>query len=316
MTGSTPPGGATPPKVVYVAGRGHSGSTLLDRVLSGAPTVEGVGELVAGMGRVDEPCACGRTVAECEVWADVRARASALADQPWDEVVARNQRRARGARFGGTWRAGATDPEVDADRRATVAVYPALHERFAVATVVDSSKEITRALFLARFVPEVVVVHLVRDPVDVLASDLDRIRRGHYRFQRRTIDTKGRVLPFLVFDAVAWTVGNVLVELVARRRGARVVRVRYEDLCTDPVAELGRLGEVLGLDLAACVAAAADGEAFGFGHIVAGNPMRTGEAVRIRPPGGARRRIGRGEARVVRVATWPLRRRYGYVGGR
>ncbi|MCF8095788.1 MAG: hypothetical protein K9J79_10570 [Desulfobacteraceae bacterium] len=39
---------------LYIAGRGHSGSTMLDGMIGNADGVESVGELVSGMGRYEE----------------------------------------------------------------------------------------------------------------------------------------------------------------------------------------------------------------------------------------------------------------------
>jgi hypothetical protein len=55
---------------LYVMGRGHSGSTILDILLGGAAAVESVGELVSGLEwyEAGTRCACGAPMRECPYW--------------------------------------------------------------------------------------------------------------------------------------------------------------------------------------------------------------------------------------------------------
>ena len=61
---------------LYVMGRGHSGSTILDILMGGGAAVESVGEFVSGLRRYrgEERCACGCAMWECLVWCEVRLR--------------------------------------------------------------------------------------------------------------------------------------------------------------------------------------------------------------------------------------------------
>lgn len=64
-------------QLVYIAGRGHSGSTLLDLMLSGHPRFIGVGEVCSLFDPTrnflyhptDVECSCGNTIDQCEFWA-------------------------------------------------------------------------------------------------------------------------------------------------------------------------------------------------------------------------------------------------------
>ena len=64
----------TPLKVIFVAGAGRSGSTLLDRMLGSVPRVASVGELrhIWKLGLAeDEFCGCGEPFSACPFWARV-----------------------------------------------------------------------------------------------------------------------------------------------------------------------------------------------------------------------------------------------------
>ena len=69
---------ATRPTVVYIAGSGRSGSTLLERILGTLPGFVNVGEvndIFRRVARYDELCGCGVAFSECAFWAGVGKRA-------------------------------------------------------------------------------------------------------------------------------------------------------------------------------------------------------------------------------------------------
>ena len=68
------------PMYLYVIGRGHSGSTILDILVGGSAAGESLGELTSGFKHYETGghCACGSLVRECPFWAEVRRRFEAL----------------------------------------------------------------------------------------------------------------------------------------------------------------------------------------------------------------------------------------------
>jgi|SRR5699024_1413696 len=58
---------------IYIAGRGHSGTTFLDIVLGNSAEIESFGEVISGIDKVDAKCACGRPISKCQFWRKVRA---------------------------------------------------------------------------------------------------------------------------------------------------------------------------------------------------------------------------------------------------
>ena len=66
------------PTVIYIAGSGRSGSTLLERVLGGMPGAVNVGELIDLFRRtapLGERCGCGLAFPDCPFWSKVGERA-------------------------------------------------------------------------------------------------------------------------------------------------------------------------------------------------------------------------------------------------
>src|SRR5580693_3305837 len=73
-TPSAGPPGSCPPTVIYIAGSGRSGSTLLERVLGEMPDFVNVGELIDLFRRTaarGERCGCGLAFADCPFWKGV-----------------------------------------------------------------------------------------------------------------------------------------------------------------------------------------------------------------------------------------------------
>src|SRR5579859_7845615 len=85
MTGTTqggeaeildgPTGSGQP--VIYIAGSGRSGSTIMERVLGEMPGFVNVGELIdlARRARDEERCGCGMAFSDCPFWMGVGERA-------------------------------------------------------------------------------------------------------------------------------------------------------------------------------------------------------------------------------------------------
>jgi len=67
-------------KIIYIAGLGHSGSTILDMALGAHPKMIGLGEIYAVFNSKDyvslfenSTCSCGKKGCDCSFWKDVRS---------------------------------------------------------------------------------------------------------------------------------------------------------------------------------------------------------------------------------------------------
>lgn len=305
----------TPVPVIYIAGSGRSGSTLLTTLLGEHPALASVGELerLPGDGWLDDDyCACGRRVRSCDFWSAVLERWSAFAGDESDASDLLTLQR----RF--THRRSLPRLLVPAalrgrqfrefDRR-TGALLRAIADTADVRAVVDSSKAPERALALARAeTVDLRIVHLVRDGRGVLSS----LQRGFRKDERAGIP---RDIPPRPTWRVAslWLYCNLFSEVLRTVVGREsYVRVRYEDLVKDPSGVLASLEEVVGQSLRALGERAARGDAFTTGHIVAGNRIRMQDRVRLRPDVSWHDDLEDGDRRLFRLLTWPLMFRYGY----
>jgi hypothetical protein len=241
------------PQIVYIAGYGRSGSTVLDMLLSSVPDTLGLGELSHFLPAVglDERLPDGRQSAWRQFWGNVRAGFVA-------RMGGRAACRQCGAvqltfeRFGGLfhtlWRApGAQAAQYrQCQRRLIEAIAEAKSCRF----IVDSSKTAWQAawrpLALQRIAGlEVKVIHLVRDGRGVIWSQM----RGSNRQLEAGSAGAAQSLATLR-SVVGWTWANGVVPIQKLWLPPRsVIRVRYEDLVNQPQRELSRISAFLGIDL-------------------------------------------------------------------
>jgi hypothetical protein len=305
--------------VMFIIGKGRSGSTIINNILGQVPGMFAAGELLYlwdwGL-RHRIRCGCGADILDCPIWSKVLCEAFGITSRTQDSE-----------RIEAIWR-----DYLDVVRwhhgprlsmRQNVRGWPALR-RYATAmetlfrtiadvtgaqVIVDSSKKPTNPAALG-FVDGVdaAIVHLVRDPRAVCFS-----------WQRRKAWTdrdEGGTTPRFgpVYTSASWIVRNVGAEMLARRWSReRTARLRYEDFCREPRTVIQQLVELVGLPTAALPFRDENTVVLEPTHTIGGNPNRmTSGEVQISPDSEWVGKIDRQTARVATVLTRPLLRRYGY----
>jgi Sulfotransferase family len=311
-------GHAGPPAVIYIAGSGRSGSTLLERALGEIPGFVNVGELV-DVSRRDAPqterCGCGQPFAECAFWTGVGERGFG----GWDSEQLAGVQRLKGhvarrrhvppllvPRLGG--------PEFRADvaryGEHYARLYGAIAAQAGASCVVDASKSPVQALALWRSGIDIRVVHLVRD-VRGFAHSLSKrdvgrpqaLNEGDVMWSKRPAKAAGR-----------WVLHQAQVELL-RSCGMSVTRVRYEQFVRDPRRTVEVALDALGLPHGpADLKHLGDGQVtLSPSHGIAGNPsrFRYGE-VMLRADEAWREGMSRRDRVLVTAIGLPFLLRYGW----
>lgn len=296
-------------------GRGHSGSTVLDCLLDNVKGVQGVGETVVGLEKEFHPGTEGERMQKVAAfWNRVKAVCEDESDMNWEGVVNVYREQAHPAKFPKTLLAGEETEFITRAVRSVRRVYESVRRVSGADIVVDSSKEVTRALLIARHLDEGFIIHLVRDPIKVLSSDLDRIvKRGKFRFLRKSYDTEGREYLFAFLTCLNWVIGNVLCEVVKSYCGDRCMTVRYEDLRREPSSILERIGDRLEVDVTEVVENVEQRTPMSTGIGLNGNRMRRESREFIFDPSLSQREWPSGYEKMCKLVTHPLRKKYGYV---
>ena len=212
------------PKILYIAGYGRSGSTLLDVLLSRHEHIVGAGELRTLFREASSgtECTCGRRVDHCELWGPIVASVTALSGSTAATLDAKSKV-AEGGPILTRHRA--------AHRIAWAAALDLLLKSTGAKAIVDSSKTPRSAvrrpqLLHAASVADVYVIHLIRKPRSVLTS----LERGSNRAIESGVAGGDRfALLRLTFN---WTLANVRAARARSRLGG--VAIRFEDLVSDP----------------------------------------------------------------------------------
>ncbi|MEO7836937.1 MAG: sulfotransferase [Acidimicrobiales bacterium] len=290
--------------VVFIAGAGRSGSTLLNALLGQSPDVVAVGELRYLWERgilAHRDCSCGESVATCGTWAEVIARVGA--DGPTAEAMTEDLEAVVRVRS----LFGRRSSKAEMARRRVVArvqeVYTALEEVTGRRVFVDSSKRPMWGRVLAHLDDaDLRVVHLVRDP-----------RATAWSWQRhKSLHDGGppvmqQLSPWRA--APLWILWNVTTEVLFGRTGAYRC-VSYDRLAREPSVVVGEILEWAGAAPADCFGGANVASLRPI-HAIAGNAdrLRLGR-VEIRADDEWRRAMPGAQRALVGLATAPFRRRY------
>lgn len=299
-------------EVVFLAGLGRSGTTLLERTLAEVDGVTALGEVMhlwdRGLVR-NERCACGERFLDCPFWDAIGERAFG----GWDRVDPLRM----------AWLKGRVDralrvPSIALARHGSFARlleeyvdrYRLLYDAAAAITgdvLVDSSKQVSLAWCLAVAGElDLRVVHCVRDSRGVGYSWSREVSRPE------AVSTEYATMPRYSPLAISayWMLHNAEIELLARR--VPLTRLRYEDFVAAPRRETLRLLDVVGV--ASEAAHVTDSAVrLGSSHSCAGNPMRfvQGE-IPVRADARWRTDQPLAQRRLITSLTSPLLLRYGY----
>lgn len=312
--GQSPQQGASAIPVLYVAGYGRSGSTVVDISLGQHPDIFGAGEvgnLFRHVWPENEYCACGLRVRSCPIWGQIVAQ---WLDGQDPDLPARY--RAQTIRFEAVLsplfrpKSWAQDPGFQEYARHTARLFAAIRDVTGARVIVDSSKLPSRARALS-LIPQIDlrIVHLVRDGRGVAWSMMQAIPLDVSAGVQKQIDGKsaGRT-------SIRWSAFNLMTEYVCSRLPAgRSRRITYEDFTARPRDTLDSVGALVDADFAAAFGQHGDGRDIVPNHQVAGSRIRLKGPLRVSRDASWEGKMPARDQRRVEIAAGWLMRRYGYV---
>ena len=303
-------------RIVYIAGLGRNGGTLLDRILGSTPGFTSLGEVyflwAKGLNR-NELCNCGEPLRQCSFWSQVLADTFGAGQVPDGTELMHLVERVDKTRWIPSLLSPLRPPGFGAGleryRDVLGRLSLALHERTDGNILVDSSKFASHAIILSQ-IPDVDlrVLHLVRDSRAAAFSWMKKKPLPAAAADDAYIPP--RYGP--VSSSVQWLYRNLASHLL-RRHARAYMRVKYEDFAADPRATVERIVGWAGAPNAQLPFVSDKAVQLISGHTQSGNPNRfkTGE-VTIRPDMKWIDELPRAKKALITAITWPLLLTYGY----
>ena len=303
-------------KVVYIAGWGRSGTTLLGNILGQIDGFCDIGELNNLWRAIQIDgwlCGCGRAFSECPFWTEVLKTAFPAPNGVDAEHIAELWRRTfRTRALPGFWadatvRRRSPAPEVHARLEA---LYRSILQSAGASVVVDTSKHPTNAYLAAQLrALDVFVVHLVRDPRAV-AYSWSRRKAAPSGSKDQTMRKYGPVK-----SSMWWVATNATLATVVRRSvgPGRYLRLRYEDFVQDPRGAIEQIVTMAGESPRDLPFAHSHEVDLVSTHNISGNASRfRSGAVCVAPDDEWRRAMDRRAQSLAAVISAPLMTTMGY----
>lgn len=266
----------TRPKVLFIAGWGRSGTTLLDNILGGHHGVFTLGELTClwQFSFVERRrCGCGVTLLDCDLWRAVFDVAFGGSPPSAERMLALQHRAIsvpRTPALLAAARSGRPDPGTAEYVDAMSRIYRAVAEVTGAQVLVDASKRPPDALATA-LAPGVdpYLLHMVRDPRACAHSWRRRMPEPDTATPSE-MHRHGRLM-----NAAHWVSWNVATELIAGvHPPGHYLRVRYEDFMSAPRDTVASIFDFLDEPPAGSPFTSRDTVALPTNHTIAGNPKR------------------------------------------
>jgi hypothetical protein len=293
--------------LIYIAGWGRSGSTLLAALLARRVGGSAVGELsrVWELYRRNWRCGCGEPLRECGFWSRVfqEVEIESIHDEirvlqrEWMKTRKLPRLAMRGVR---------RSPSLMRVRTSLGRLCSVVHELTDGRPIIDSSKSPLFGWLLEGVEAiDASFVHLVRDSRAVAFS------WSRPRWDPSAPDGRWMRRYDHLRVAWEWNLRNGAA-LTLKTSSSCYARIRYEDLSRDPDPTVGRL--VARLGFAASSSVDTQAELFRGHHMLGGNPIRfQGGAVEVRTDDAWRKGMGRRQRWLVGTLTAPLLLAFGYL---
>jgi len=280
------------PILVYIVGSGHSGSTLLDMLLSAHSKIFGVGELCSlSFGQIDkEICSCGRKALGCSFWSKILKGLKGT-----DKIPSLSVKRNIFASLFNIpefrFRERKNSLSIDQYLKFNEKLYQKIVEVSGNRVLLDSSKEVERAEILARSNKlNLIFIHLIRDGRGVMWSYKKKYKKT-------------------IFPIFIWLLTNLKAEIIKRRnKNVKTIFLRYEDLADKPEKELERILKILGLSF--------EKQMLNFStapqHQIAGNRLRLRKDREIKKDSSWRENLSQFDLFLFYLIAGFLNKYYGY----
>jgi hypothetical protein len=300
-------------KVLFIAGPGRSGSTLLDMLLGQVDGFYSTGELrfIWSRGFKDNQlCGCGKPFRECEFWTGVVKDAFGGFDRiDYTRIEGMRESAERHVSKGVSihGETGSLAPYKEYFD-ACLSLYQAIHKISGCEFIIDSSKNTAHGFILTNIPAiELFTVHLIRDSRAVAYSwRREKIRPEIYWEQKFMGQRK------LITSATRWNSLHRLAERL-QHTSKEYSLLRYEDLVSNPKKSLLEVFTDLEIEQPSLDFLDGFHANLKTSHTVSGNPVRfTHKEIKIEPDVEWQHAMPNRHKWLVTLITLPLLSKYGY----
>ena len=290
-----------PIDVIYIAGAGRSGSTLLELLLlQEIPNTVTVGELrqIWGAGlMLNRLCDCGKQFSDCEFWRTVVDRfLGDVDDSGRAGLVAMSRSQIKNRNIPRDLFGFDTIKNTEFTY-ALERLYLAIRSETNADWIIDSSKLPAYALRLSSSPNlRIHLIHVVRDSRATAFSWARNKPSSRRKLKNRAPSQAARL----------WVTHNLLT-LVVRRKSSSYMRLRYEDLASEPILSLASITKHLSALVDRTQDEVYPTRSRSISHALMGNPMRHGlKPLDVQLDEEWRDRLRFFDGALVTFLTWPL----------
>lgn len=209
-------------KVIYLLGRGRSGSTLLSHVLGSQRNILNVGELKnfweyhCREDKMGRKCSDGLRLDDHPFWNKVRSELKSKINNEFPNLKVKNN---------------------DEFNNNNSAMFKAINKVSGDDIIVDSSKKFERLKRLLKINKDIYTIHVVRDPRAYAFSIIKSNKRAL---------TKNEKPKAVWFKIVTWSVYNFYIKLYLTITRVRHMTLIYEDFVDKPKNNLKKIFNFIG----------------------------------------------------------------------
>jgi len=300
-------------KIIYIAGYGRSGSTLLERILNCNKRVFALGEvsnLLCLINDKDSLCSCGRYIYQCEFWSNV------IRDIKNYDITKLERLQSNFQSVNGyiKYKFIKSYNKDNLYKKFLVQLFNIIMENVPeeVEYIVDSSKTARTSFFrpiaLSKIASlNVKMIHLVRDGRGCMWSNI----KGSNRRMEKGLEPH---IPFAAFRTViSWLFANIAAHIFQITHPAEdYCRIKYEDFVEYPAGTLSKLGKFLSINFDQQIELLNKGGSISIGHQLSGNRLRSQKRITLQIDVEWKKRLKLYHKLLFWILDWPLALWYGY----
>lgn len=295
-------------KIIYIAGYGRSGSTVLDMLLGNQQEIFGGGELWSFFQDITNgvtKCSCDQGLKECPVWNAVIQ--NILVD--FDSSQFQNKSTII-ERYNPIYRLGLSKKDTQLYGEVWGEFFKSVGSVTSSEYVVDSSKTTyltacrLKSMALYTDIP-IKIIHLVRDPRAVMWS----LCRGDNKLMEENLPSKIRAAT--TKSLVGWYIANRIASQLTHELEVSSVTIRYEDLVNSTPKTIDHIANSLQLDLNDLSLKLKNSADIESGHGIAGNRTRRNKTFKLKADMEWKTKLPKSSCQLAKLVA-PLARSYGY----